>query len=234
MTTTQASYSVISLPEAATAAAQGGFGLGAVPGTDPGRRGRVFVRRELEIGSFGVNAFYQAARGEVVVGEHDEVTPGASRHEELYVVVDGGCTFTVNGEDVDAPRGTALFVRDPAAKRAARATEDGTIVLVVGGRPGAAFEPGPGEALAPFFRLYRNEDYAGALSACREALAAHPGNALILYNIACLESRLGHPDEALGALGESLAAWPEYKQLAVEDGDLASLRDDTRFQALLA
>jgi len=225
---------VISLEEAASAAAQGGFGLDAAPGPDAGRRGRVYVRRDLDIGSFGVNAFYQATSGAWVIGEHDELAPAASGHEELYVVVQGGCTFTVDGEEVDAPRGTALFVRDPAAKRSARATEDGTIVLVVGGRPGEAFRPGPGEALGAFFRLYRNEDYEGALSACREALEAHPGNALILYNIACLESRLGHPDEALEPLGESLAAWPAYKELAADDDDLASLRDDARFQALVA
>ena len=167
------------------------------------------------------------------IGEHDELAPGASGHEELYVVAAGGCTFTVDGDEVDAPRGTVLFVRDPAAKRSAQATEDGTIVLVVGGRPGEAFRPGPSEALAPFFRLYRNGDYEGALSACREALEAHPGNALILYNIACLEGRLGHRDDALASLGESLAAWPEYKQLAAGDDDLASLRDDPRFQALV-
>jgi tetratricopeptide (TPR) repeat protein len=234
MTTTKTSYSVISLEEAAPAAAQGGFGLGTATDPDAGQRGRVYVRRDLDIGSFGVNAFYQATSGAWVIGEHDELAPGASGHEELYVVVEGHCTFAVDGEEVDAPRGTALFVREPAAKRSARATEDGTTVLVVGGRPGEAFEPGPGEALSAFYRLYREKEYEGALSACREALEAHPGNAMILYNIACLESRLGRPDKALEPLGESLAAWPEYKRLAADDDDLAALRDDARFQALVA
>ncbi len=231
MATQQTSYSMISLEEAAPAAAGRGFGLGTPQ--DAGR-GRVFVRRDLDIGSFGVNAFYQATNGAIVVGEHDELGPGAGGHEELYVVVAGGCTFTVDGEEVDAPRGTALFVRDPAVKRSALATEDETTVLVVGGRPGEVFEPSPGEALAPFFRLYRNEDYEGALAVCREAQVAHPGNALILYNIACLESRLGRPDEALEPLGESLAASPAFKELAADDDDLAPLRDDPRFQALVA
>ena len=231
MATKQASHSVLSLHEAAHAAADRGFGLGT--DQDAGR-GRVFVRRDLGIGSFGVNAFYQATRGGIVVGEHDETGPGAGGHEELYVVVSGGCTFTVDGEEVDAPNGTALFVGDPAPKRGAVATEDETTVLVVGGRPGEAFQPSAGEALAPFFRLYRNEDYEGALAACREALAAHPDNALILYNIACLESLLGHPEEALEPLGASLAASPAFKELAVADDDLAALRDDARFQALVA
>ena len=91
----------------------------------------------------------------------------------------------------------------------------------------------PGEAMGNFFRLYRNEDYEGALAACRAALEPHPGNALVLYNVACLEALLGHTDEALDALDESLAAWPDFKELAANDDDLSSLRDDTRFQALL-
>jgi hypothetical protein len=234
MQTTGASYSVIALGEAAPDAASGGFGLTTGPEPDGGRRGRVHVRRELDIGAFGVNAFYQATSGARVIGEHVETSPGASGHEELYVVVEGACTFTVDGAQVDAPRGTALFVRDPAARRSARASEDGTIVLVVGGRRGEAFVQGPGEALAPFFALYRSGDHAGALAACREALALHPGNALILYNIACLEARLGQANEALEALAESLAASPDYRARAAEDDDLASLRQDARFQALVA
>src|SRR5256885_6979184 len=46
---------------------------------------------------------------------------------------------------------TTLF-RSPAAKRGARATEDGTIVLAVGGTPGRAWSPGPGESMSGFFR----------------------------------------------------------------------------------
>ena len=231
MATKQASHSVISLQEAAHAAAERGFGLGTAQDTG---RGRVFIRRDLDIGSFGVNAFYQATSGEIVIGEHDELGPGAGGHEELYVVLAGHCTFTVDGEEVDAPSGTALFVRDPATKRSAVAIEDETTVIVVGGRPGEAFEPSPGETLAPFFRLYRNEDYEGALAVCRDALKAHPGNPLILYNIACLESRLGRPEAALEPLGESLAASPVFKEVAAADDDLAPLRDDPRFQALVS
>jgi hypothetical protein len=234
MATTKTSYSVIPLAVAGAEAAERGFGLQPAPDPENGRRGRVYVRRDLDIGSFGVNAFYQAMSGTFVVGEHDELGPGASGHEELYVVVDGGATFTVDGEEVDAPRGTAVFVRDPAAKRSARATEDGTIVLAIGGRPGEAFRPSPGESMGQFFRLYREQDYAGALAACREGLEQHPGNAMILYNIACLESLLGHPEAALDPLGESLAAWPDYRELAAGDDDLAALRDDPRFQALVA
>ncbi len=233
-TTTTTSYSVLSLDKTGAAAADRGFGLDSPIDPDTGRRGRVFVRRDFDIGSFGVNAYYQAVSGARVIGEHDELGPGASAHEELYVVVAGGATFTVDGEEVDAPHGTAVFVPDPASRRSARATEDGTIVFVVGGRPGEVFKPGPGEATSEFFRLYRAEDYEGALAVLEEALEEHPGNALILYNIACMKSILGRPEEALDALTESVAAWPQYKENAADDEDLASVREDPRFQALLA
>jgi hypothetical protein len=197
------SCAVLALDEAARAAARGGFGVQATPPPAAGRRGRVYVRRDLGIGSFGVNAFY------------------------------GGCTFSVDGEVVDAPQGTAVYVGDPAATRSARATADDTIVLVVGGRPGEAFRPGPGEALAAFNRLYRAGDHEGALAACRAALAEHPGNALMLCNVACTESRLGRPEAALEPLRDALAAWPAYRELAAAEDDLAALRDDARFQELI-
>ena len=234
MATTTTSYATVSLGEAGAAAAERGFGLDTTPDPDNGRRGRVYVRRDFDIGSFGVNAFYQGTSGANVVGEHDELGPGASGHEELYVVVSGGCTFTVDGDDVDAPQGTAVFVRDPASKRSARATQDGTVVLAIGGTPGEPFTVGPGESIGGFYRSYREKDYETALSACREGLETHPGNAMILYNVACLEALLGHPEEAFAPLAESLAAWPAYRELAADDDDLAPLRDDPRFKALLA
>jgi tetratricopeptide (TPR) repeat protein len=228
------SFRLIPLVEAAEVAADRGFGLAAVPAPEDGRRGRVYVRRDLDVRSFGVNAFYQADAGAVIVGEHDELGPGGSGHEELYVVVRGSCTFTIEGETVDAPYGTALFVPEPATTRAATADEDGTLVLVVGGRPGEPYASGAGEMLASasFFRHYREGDDEAALDACRQALAAHPGNPLVLYNLACVAARLGHVDEALDALGETLEASPDYRKLAVADDDLAPLRNEPRFRAL--
>ena len=232
MATTTSSYSVITLGEAAEEAAERGFGLGGPPNPEDGRRGRVYVRRDLDINSFGVNAFYQAQSGAIVIGEHEENGPGASGHEELYVVVEGAATFTVDGDEIDAPRGKAIFVR-PGTKRSAKATEDGTIVLVVGGTPGEAWSKSPGESMAGFFGLYREKDYEGALAILRSALEEHPGNALILYNIACMEACLGHADEAWEPLTESLAAWPNFKELASKDEDLEPLRADPRFEALV-
>ena len=45
---------------------------------------------------------------------------------------------------------------------------------------------------------------------------------------------LGHHDEALAALEESVTKWPKFKEQAAGDDDFASLRDDPRFQQLIA
>jgi tetratricopeptide (TPR) repeat protein len=209
--TTETSYAVLSLEQAALADGEGD-------------RRNVRLRSDLDIGAFGVSAVYQAKAGEQVIGEHDELGPGADRHEELYVVVQGACTFTVDGNEIDAPHGTTVFVRDPGAKRAAVATEPGTIVLAVGGRRGEAYRLSPGATLADFFPLHAAKDYEGAMAICEEALAKFPGNALVLYNIACLQSLLGRPDEALATLRTSIDSWPGYKEYASEDDDFASLR----------
>jgi len=72
-----------------------------------------------------------------------------------------------------------------------------------------------------------------AMAVCREALETFPGNAFILYNVACLENLLGRPNDALATLGTALEQWPEYKDTAREDDDFASLRDDPRFTELV-
>ena len=220
---TTTSFATIALHDAGRAAGEQNNG-----------RGRVAMRRELGIGSFGVNAFFQAAAGEPVIGEHDELGPGATQQEELYVVIAGSATFTIDGETVEAPNGTAVFVGDPASKRSAVAEADGTIVLVVGGRPGEPYAIGAGEAMGPFFERYNEKDYAGALEAVKAAFETHPGNALVYYNVACMESLLGHGEDALAALEEAVTQWPAYKELAAADDDFASLREDPRFQQLVA
>ena len=59
------------------------------------------------------------------------------RDEEAYIVIRGHATFTVDGEEIDAPWGTIVFLDDPKQKRHAIAKEAGTTVLAIGGEPGA-------------------------------------------------------------------------------------------------
>src|SRR5215467_44780 len=104
MATTETSYRVLSLPEQAHESDDD----------------RVFIRlrRTLDIGAFGAGAVYQAKAGEEVIGEHDELGPGADGQEELYVVVQGNATFTLEGEEVEAPHGTVVFVQPGTTRKA--------------------------------------------------------------------------------------------------------------------
>ncbi len=220
MAATQATYGVVSLGERLAEAEDD--------------RGFVRLREDLDVGAFGVGATYQRKAGEVLVQEHDEAGPGADRHEELFVVVQGSATFTVDGDDVEAPQGTAIFVRDPDAKRKAVATEDGTIVLAVGGRRGEAYRLSPAMSAYGFFRAYQAGNYAEALAACGRGLESYPGNAYLLFNVACMQALLGDSEAALTALAESVVQWEPYKELAQNDDDFAGLREDPRFVELVS
>ena len=93
------------------------------------------VRRHFDIQAFGVNAATGNA-GDGMILEHHEADDEENRtngHQELFAVMTGRAVFTVDGEEIDAPAGTIVFVRDPALLRAARATADGTSILMVGG-----------------------------------------------------------------------------------------------------
>jgi tetratricopeptide (TPR) repeat protein len=199
---------------------------------DPGRA-YVPVRRKLDIEAFGTYAI-RAAEGKDLVHERTATGPGSDRHEELYVVLGGHARFTVDGEEIDAPAGTAVFVRDVDAKRSAVAVDGETTMLLVGGRRGEAWRLSPGESMYEFWPLYEAKDYEGALAVVEQTLAEYPGNALAHFNIACMSSLLGRTDVALDHLQAAVRAYPPYVENAREDEDLTSLRDDPRFQALVA
>jgi tetratricopeptide (TPR) repeat protein len=217
---TETGFSVVSISEAAEAR-----------GDD--ERQNVRLRQELGINAFGTNAV-RAAAGTTAIGEHDETGPGADGHEELYVVIAGHAVFAVAGKEIDAPLGTAVFVRDPALRRSAVAKEDGTTILAVGAPAGKPFTITPGEAMRDFFEPYNAKDYAGALEIGRGILHRYPGNALALYNIACMEALLGKKDDALAHLGEALEKSERLGDNARTDEDFASLRGDERFEELVA
>jgi AraC-like ligand binding domain len=105
------------------------------------------VRHRLGVGAFGVNAWVAREDGGEAIEEHDERNePGAQRHEELYYVARGNAVFTIGGEEIDAPEGTLVFVRDPALVRAAVGRSAGTTVLSFGAERGVAFEISPWES----------------------------------------------------------------------------------------
>jgi tetratricopeptide (TPR) repeat protein len=135
----------------------------------------------------------------------------------------------LGGEEVDAPSGTAVFVRDPGVRRGAVAKDADTTVLVVGGVPGRAFEPSPWEAwLAAKPLLDAGQPDRGA-AVFLQALERHPGNSNVLYNLACFESLAGRPDDALAHLTEAIELDPRMREWARADEDFAAIRDDPRF-----
>ena len=142
------------------------------------------------------------ARRDDLIPAHDEKP---SDHEELYVVVAGRATFTVDGEHIDAPTGTVVLVRDPAADRGAVAAEPGTTVLAVGGEPGKPYRPRAWETNADVFALLDAGKNEEAKEMLLGALDRYDDRGLILYNLACAEAQLGETDAALEHIASALA-----------------------------
>lgn len=168
--------------------------------------------------------------GEPLVPEHAE----DSDNEELYVVVRGRAKFTVDGKDVDAPAGTLIHAM-PGENRVAVAEEPGTIVVAIGATIGQPFVT-QGWTLFVIADARRRE---GRLEEAREAiqelLALHPGVWGAPYNAACFEAQAGNADAAFDYLRQAQALDPEaIKEYLEGDTDLDPIRDDPRFQELLA
>jgi hypothetical protein len=86
----------------------------------------------------GIGGYTVERAGQEVVEGHSEAVDGRG-HEELYIVLRGRARFGLDGEELDAPTGTFVLVRDPAVPRRAVAAEPDTAVVAVGGPP--VFEP---------------------------------------------------------------------------------------------
>jgi tetratricopeptide (TPR) repeat protein len=194
----------------------------------------LYLRNHFDIGSFGIGAYVADEPGIDVIEEHDETGSLSGGHEELYLVLRGRATFFVDGDEVEAPPGTLVFVGDPGTRRKATAREPGTTVLAIGGVPGEAFKPAPWESIAPFSEPLSRGDYDGARQALERGLEQYPGNAGIHFNLACVESLAGRTDAAFEHLREAVARGDERMlRLARTDDDLAPLRDDPRFEEIV-
>lgn len=185
------------------------------------------VRRPLGITAFGMNA-YTGDAGEHVVEEHTEEQLG---HEEVYVVVSGAARFTLGEDEVDVAAGGFVYVRDPGTRRVAVATADGTVVLAVGGRPGA-HEPSAWEWFFEAKPLRDAGDHEGALEIVRDGLRLHPDSAGMLYNVARCEAMLGRPDAALDHLRRAIERDDQLAGYALEDESFASIADRPEFLAV--
>jgi tetratricopeptide (TPR) repeat protein len=180
------------------------------------------LRRALGVQAFGINAYVASQPGDTVVEEHTEQT---LRHEEVYVVLTGRATFTLAGEELDAPAGTVVHIRDPEVKRHARAEEPGTSVLAIGGKPGEAYTPSAWETYFAAERHRATGDFGTMADELEAALAEFPDQPGVLYNLACAESRAGRTDAALEHLRRALELRPSFRDWAEQDEDLVPLRE---------
>ncbi len=198
--------------------------LEAITVTDAGITWRP-VRRTFGITAFGINA-YTAKTGEHVVEEHDESRLG---HEEVYAVIAGRARFTLGDDEVEVGPGTLVYLRDPATKRAAVALEDGTTVLAIGGKPGEAYTPSAWEYVFAASPHKERGEYARGVEVVSEGLDESP---ILHYHVAYYEALQGNRDAAIEHLRRAVEYRPGVAEVAREDEDFASLRDDPEFLAI--
>jgi tetratricopeptide (TPR) repeat protein len=183
------------------------------------------VRRTLGLTAVGANAYTAERAGDPLIEPHDERSPGAGGHEELYVVLTGAAEFRVAGETIAAPAGTFLRV-DVAVPRSAIASAPDTTVLVVGGRPGAALPPSPFEYWYAAQPAYEAGDYARAIEIASEGLEHHPDHGALNYQLACYHALAGDRDLAAQRLAIAFAHDPRTRAWAATDPDLKGVMAD--------
>jgi quercetin dioxygenase-like cupin family protein len=182
------------------------------------------VRRRFGITAFGTNA-YTGDKGSRVVEEHSE----RDGHQELYVVLRGHATFTLDGDELDAPAGTLVFVR-PGTKRTAFATEDGTAILAVGAKEGEIFSPSPWEDVFAAYTYAEGGDLERGRTEIRAAIERLPDAWQGYFNAACMEARFGDQDEAIRLLGQAIEkGGDDAKEAAAKDTDFDGIRDRDDF-----
>lgn len=187
------------------------------------------VRHTLGFRAAGVNGWKADTDGQLIPPHEED-----SGNEELYVVVSGSATFTVGDESADAPAGTLVYV-PPEVMRTAVASEDGTIVFVVGGSVGEAFNAGGWDsfALADGYRQAGRLEEGRAIMA--QLIAEKPDYWPTTYNAGCFEALAGNKDAAFEHLRRAKELDTEGQSAPYfrEDSDLDPLRDDPRFRELL-
>lgn len=190
------------------------------------------VRHHFGISAFGVNAWTAAAAGDRLINEHDE-SDAEDGDQELYLVQHGRATFELDGERVDAPSGTFVFV-PPQVTRTAFAEEPGTTIVAVGATPGKPYRPVGWELWAELRPLYEMGDYEAVVERGRATVEANPHYPLLHYNLACCESLTGRTTDALEHLRRAVELSDRFRAYARSDSDFDAIRDDPGFAELLA
>ena len=188
------------------------------------------VRHRLGITAFGVTAWTARAAGDLVINERDEEDPSAD--EELFLVLRGHAVFELDADRVDAPAGTLVFA-PPRTRRTASAAEAGTMIILLEGTPGKAYEARGWELWAPLAPLYDAGQYAEVADRLGALVAAAPQYPMLFFNLACCESRCGRTSAALDHLRQAVEASEEFRESAKDDSDLDAIRDEPAFRQLI-
>jgi len=169
----------------------------------------------------GMAVFTADRAGQDIVEGHMEMSAGRG-HEEVYVVLNGRASFTLDGVEVDAPTGT--FVRvDPQVNRRAVATEPGTAVLALGGP--ANFVPSASEWIERA-RAYAPSDPARARAVVDELQAVRPHSRGVGMGEAILALAAGDRAAAVAHLSGLLEREPDLRDALATDPDLGPLVSD--------
>jgi mannose-6-phosphate isomerase-like protein (cupin superfamily) len=183
------------------------------------------VRRALGVTGFGINAYSATEPGAPLIEEHDETSPGAGGHEELYFLVRGSARFEIDGETVEASAGTMILI-EPEVRRKATATSEDATVVVIGGRRGAAMPPSPFEYWYAAIPAHEAGDHRRAYEIAAEGLEHYPEHGTLHYALACEAALVGERERALEHLRTAFAEDPRTREWARTDSDLDGLRED--------
>jgi hypothetical protein len=173
------------------------------------------LRQAIGARIVGMGAYSAEAPGQDVVEPHRE-SEGGMGHEEVYVVLRGRATFTLDGETLDAPAGTVVRV-DPAVHRHAVATEPRTAVLALGGEP--TYRPSSSEWIERA-RPHIRSDPERARAIVDDLRAQRPDSPGLPIAEAVLAVGRGDRDAAAAAIAR---VDPRYREALRRDPDLGAL-----------
>lgn len=177
------------------------------------------VRSALGTGIVGMGGYTADRVGQVVIEGHTESEDGLG-HEEVYVVLRGRATFTLDDSEIDAPAGTFVVVADPGVYRHAVAAEADTAVLALGGPP--TFLPSDSEWIERA-RPYLRSDPARAIAILDDLRLTKPDGPVAEVAAAFLALARGDDAGARATLAQLLERRPDLRDVLADDADLEPL-----------
>jgi hypothetical protein len=177
------------------------------------------VRGALGTRIVGMGGYTADRAGQVVIEGHTESEDGLN-HEEVYVVLRGRATFTLDGDELDAPAGTFVAVLDPSVHRRAVAAEAGTAVLALGALP--SFVPSDSEWIERA-RPHLSSDPERAIAILEDLRAVKPDGPVAEVAAAFIALARGDERAARAALAGLIARRPDLLPVLADDQDLEPL-----------